>query len=115
LRVLRQVQEEMAEGRVPTSSLVDGLIILVAGALLITPGILTDAFGFLCLIPACRGLMKSALRKRFERALREGQVHVQGFGDFDERFPPPGETRPPGPAVDVEYEVESETEPDKTP
>jgi UPF0716 protein FxsA len=115
LRVLRQVQDEIAGGRVPTSSLVDGLIILVAGALLITPGILTDAFGFLCLIPACRGLMKSALRKRFERALREGRVQVQGFEDFEERFPPSGESRRPGPAVDVEYEVESETEPDKTP
>jgi UPF0716 protein FxsA len=112
LRVLRQVQEEIAQGRLPAGSLVDGLIILIAGALLITPGILTDAFGFLCLVPAFRGFVKRVLRRRFEQAVREQRVHVVGLGEFDESYPRSEELRRPGPAVDVEYEVESESEPD---
>ncbi|MBI2204534.1 MAG: FxsA family protein, partial [Candidatus Rokubacteria bacterium] len=49
LGVLRDMRGQLAAGQVPASSLVDGLIILVAAALLITPGILTDTVGFLCL------------------------------------------------------------------
>ncbi|MBW2391178.1 MAG: FxsA family protein [Deltaproteobacteria bacterium] len=51
LRVLSYVQQQVAAGQMPTDALVDGIMILLASALLITPGILTDAFGFLCLIP----------------------------------------------------------------
>jgi UPF0716 protein FxsA len=113
LRVLSQVQTEVAEGRLPAGSLVDGLIILIAGALLITPGILTDAFGFLCLVPAFRSLVKRVLRRRFEQAVREQRVHVVGLDGFDERFPRSEDPRPPGPAVDADYKVESESEPDR--
>jgi len=76
LQVLRSVQRELAEGRLPASSLVDGIIILVAGALLITPGILTDAFGFLCLVPGLRALAKRTLLRRLERAASESRVHI---------------------------------------
>ena len=77
LAVLRRVQEELAANRLPTGPLVDGLIILIAGALLMTPGILTDAVGFLCLVPGSRTLIKRQLWRRFERAVREGRVDVQ--------------------------------------
>lgn len=76
LQVIRSVQRDLAEGRLPASSLVDGVIILMAGALLITPGVLTDAFGFLCLVPGFRSLAKRTLMRRLERATSEGRVHV---------------------------------------
>lgn len=82
LGVLAEAQRESAAGRVPTSTLVDGVIILVAAALLVTPGVLTDVFGFLCLTPAFRRLVKRRLLQRLERAVQEGSVelHLQGFG-----------------------------------
>lgn len=85
--VLRRLQAESEAGRLPAGSLVDGVLILVAGALLVTPGILTDAFGFACLVPAFRNLVKATLRRRFERAVREGrvQVSVQGFDAWGPR------------------------------
>ncbi len=76
LGVLRRMQQETAAGRLPTGSIFDGVIILIAGALLITPGILTDAVGFACLVPGTRALMKSYLRRRIEHAVRAGRVHV---------------------------------------
>ena len=51
----------------PGGAIVDGVIILMAGIVLMTPGILTDILGFLCLVPATRALIKAWLRKSLER------------------------------------------------
>ena len=56
----------------------DGVLILIAGAVLITPGILTDLFGFLCLVPACRRRLKRYVTSRLQRSVREGTVNVTG-------------------------------------
>ena len=98
LRVLRDLQAESAAGRLPADSIMDGVIILLAGALLITPGILTDVFGFLCLVPATRALGKRAIRRRFERAVREGGVVLMGD------LKGPSEPGAGGPIVDVSAE-----------
>lgn len=76
LGVFRQMQSELAAGRLPANSIVDGVIILLAGAMLITPGILTDTFGFLLLVPAFRRVVKRALWQRLRRAVREGRANV---------------------------------------
>lgn len=77
LGVLRRLQQETAAGRLPADSLLDGVFVLVAGALLVTPGVLTDVFGLLCLVPAFRRRAKAALWRRFERAVREERVRVE--------------------------------------
>jgi UPF0716 protein FxsA len=69
LRVLRQVQAELREGRVPAERLLDGLLILIAGAVLLTPGLITDALGFFLLVPpgrrAVRKAVSAAAARRF--------------------------------------------------
>ena len=74
LGVLRRMQAEFDQGRIPSGSIVDGVIILLSGALLITPGLLTDTLGFLCLVPATRALIRSALWRWLQRHLRMGRV-----------------------------------------
>jgi len=54
LRAYRNIQRDLAAGRLPTDSLLDGALILVAGVLLLTPGVLTDIVGMTLLIPYCR-------------------------------------------------------------
>jgi len=54
LAVLRQVQAEMDAGQLPARPLFNGLCLLVAGALLLTPGFITDGIGFLLLFPPAR-------------------------------------------------------------
>ena len=61
LRVFRQVQAEFQEGRVPTAGLLDGLLIVVAGAVLLTPGLITDALGFFLLLPPGRRVVRDAV------------------------------------------------------
>lgn len=92
LRVLREVQRRVAAGEMPADSLVDGIMILVAAALLVTPGVLTDAAGFLCLIPGFRSFVKAEMVRRFERAVAENRVHFEVYDSRDDPFAPP---RPP--------------------
>ena len=76
LRVLSRVREEMSTGQMPADSLLDGVMILVASALLVTPGVLTDVFGFLCLVPGFRGLLKRSIVRRIRSAIEAGRVQV---------------------------------------
>ncbi len=54
LATLAKVQLNMDQGNLPATELIEGLMLLIAGALLLTPGFFTDVFGFLVLIPALR-------------------------------------------------------------
>ncbi len=51
---LERLKSNLSKGKVPTYELIEGPIILVGGALLLTPGFITDIFGFICLIPSLR-------------------------------------------------------------
>lgn len=68
--VLYRMREEVRHGRFPGNPLVDGFLILIAGALLITPGVLTDITGFLILWPATRRHTKKWLKKKLLKYLR---------------------------------------------
>ena len=57
----------MLAGRPPTDAVVDGLLILVAGAVLVTPGILTDICGFALLVPAIRAWVRRRLIEKFKK------------------------------------------------
>ena len=88
---LGQIRAELAAGQMPGPTIVDGVMILVAGALLITPGILTDIVGFLCLVPATRRSIRALLSRAFVRAAGRGMVTVDAqFVDWrearDQRF-----------------------------
>lgn len=69
LRVIRQVREELGHGRVPTDRVLDGLLILLAGAVLLTPGLITDAMGFFLLVPPGRRLVRRYLTRVIARRL----------------------------------------------
>jgi UPF0716 protein FxsA len=97
LGVLRRIQTELGAGRMPGAAIVDGAIVLVAGALLVTPGVLTDIVGFLCLVPATRAGIREMLWRALGRAVREGRarVHVQ-VDEWPPEPPPRPPVRPPG-------------------
>ena len=60
-----RLQRSLAEGRVPHQEVVDGAMILFGGALLLTPGFLTDVFGLILLFPVTRAALKGAFRRLF--------------------------------------------------
>ena len=76
LRTLRRFREEVAAGRVPGGPLLDGLAVLVGGAFLLTPGLLTDLTGFALLLPPTRRLIQSRIRRSLERRVASGELRV---------------------------------------
>ena len=80
---LRRVQQTAAQGGIPAIELLEGAMLLVAGALLLTPGFFTDAIGFLCLVPPLRRVMALWF---FQRIFRfpgsKGPGGSQGGGGF---------------------------------
>ncbi len=76
LMVMQNIQRDLAEGKMPAPRLIDGVMILVAGVLLITPGLITDGLGFLLLFPPARAFIRAWLRYKFEQKLRNGSVNV---------------------------------------
>jgi UPF0716 protein FxsA len=69
LGVLYRIQKNLAEGAFPAEELIDGAMVLVAGALLLTPGFFTDVMGFLMVVPASRSVIKRWLRRYLEHRI----------------------------------------------
>lgn len=91
LKTYYRIRDDLAAGRLPGDHLVDALVILVAGALLITPGLISDTVGITLLVPAARRALREHLKRRFRT-----RFTVIGFGS------PPEARRGPDDIVDVE-------------
>ncbi|WP_428033512.1 FxsA family protein [Amphritea sp.] len=65
LSTLARAQQRMNEGQIPGNEMVEGIVLAVGGALLLTPGFVTDVIGFLCLIPFTRQRFARLLMSRF--------------------------------------------------
>lgn len=74
LKVWRRIRDSLSAGELPADSLLDGLFILLAAALLVTPGLLTDAFGFLLLIPPTRKVARRLAKRWFLRRIQAVQT-----------------------------------------
>ena len=68
LSTLAKIQNELKQGRAPTQELVEGAMIVVGGLVLLTPGILTDIFGFAMMVPGIR----RSLAKQFKIRIPQG-------------------------------------------
>lgn len=98
LAVLRRSQEAMAAGQVPVGSALDGLGLIVAAILLMTPGFLTDILGLLLLVPWVRRQLGAWL---FARFVTRGSVRVRTFRSSPRSGP---QRKPPGgPVIEGDY------------
>ena len=75
-RAWNAVRSDLNSGRLPTTSILDGVIILIAGALLVSPGLITDACGFLLLVPPVR---RAARARLFDYLRRRVSVRFESF------------------------------------
>jgi len=67
LAIWQKIQTELSQNRMPREELVDGILIFVAGVVLITPVLLTDTLGLLILFPYTRFWFKRWLRRKFDK------------------------------------------------
>lgn len=112
LAVLARLQRRLGEGGLPNEELTDGLIILLAGALLITPGVLSDAAGLLGLLPPSRAWMRRRLEVRFRRWIESGRARVVARAPFSApsfgASPPPASVPPESDATIEDARILSE-------
>lgn len=83
---IRKIQHKLAVGEPPTDELVDGALLIAAGAFLLTPGLVTDAVGFLLAIPLTRWPIRTFLKGRLSGyvdvrsgGFASGDVYTAGF------------------------------------
>lgn len=76
-RVLGQIRDELAQGRLPAAQLLDGALIFIGGVLLTTPGFFTDFLGIFFLIPATRRLIKMWLGLWLQAKIARGGFVVR--------------------------------------
>lgn len=85
--ILNKIQTSLNEGIMPSNELIDGLFILVGGIVLLTPGLITDAMGFLFLIPLTRNIFKKWLMAKMQNVVKEGQtVRFSSFQQNKSRY-----------------------------
>ena len=65
-RVYRELQNDLLNMKMPTNRIIDGVLILIGGLLLLTPGILTDLFGFSLIIPFTRIFYRNYIKKKIK-------------------------------------------------
>jgi len=106
--VWRRFNEALAAGRTPHREVFDGAMVIFGGALLLTPGFVTDIFGLLLLIPPSRAVIRRFLsRILVGRVALGGRVAYWGYGRYRDRrgvpgSPPRSTTRPGQSPYDVE-------------
>jgi UPF0716 protein FxsA len=89
---IRRFQGALTEGRLPADELLDGGFLIAAGALLLTPGLVTDAIGFLFVLPPSRYVFRGALKRwvitpyleKKTGGFASGGVYTIGFPDPNE-------------------------------
>ena len=129
LRVLQQVQGTLGRGEMPKDGLVEGALILFGGALLLTPGFLTDAWGLACLIPPSRKAMAVVVKRWLAHRIKAtgpGQSEVGGWRVWNGGVRPGpaakepridlGEDEPPAPrggprTIDATFSVVEDDDP----
>ena len=78
LNVLFKIQENLREGVFPRDELFDGILVLIGGVLLLTPGLLTDALGFFLLLPFGQALVRRWLKEIMQRKIDKGEITFWG-------------------------------------
>jgi len=77
--LMRRIQSELAQRRLPAAELLDGAMLLVGGVLLLTPGFFTDFLGLFFLIPFTRAVIKQLVGLWLQRRLSPGTITIRRF------------------------------------
>lgn len=77
LRVMQNIQKDLMELKMPADRLVDGVLVLIGGILLLTPGILTDILGLSLLIPFTRKFFREMVKKKFASKISRKESNIK--------------------------------------
>lgn len=88
MEILRRLREAFSQGTVPSGALVDGLLVIVGGLLLVTPGYLTDLIGISLILPQTQGFYRRWIQQKIRRKMADGSVTFHTYTGFAETDAP---------------------------
>ena len=117
---LRKIQQKLATGEVPTDELIDGGLLVAAGAFFLTPGLVTDFVGLLLALPPTRYPIRAAVRRWVVRpyidaktgGFASGQVYVGGFPNEEAATDAGGSAGNAGGSVGADFDPDNATDVD---
>jgi UPF0716 protein FxsA len=111
LKILTQIQTQLQTGKIPSKAIERGLMMLVGGVLLVTPGFMTDIVGILLITPISQDLIGLLLKPFLFKTLKSGNVNVfysnqnnNAQSPFEESFTEQAPKQFEGDAIEAEYE-----------
>lgn len=111
LSTLSRFQQRLQSGQIPAQEMVEGMVIAFSGALLLTPGFITDTIGFTCLLPPVRTLIAKRILKSGSGFIGMSTFSSQsGFGRSGNPFN--NGSNVDGETIDGEYRNESKPSPE---
>ncbi len=114
--VLARMRDAMALGKMPLEQVVEGVFLLLAGAFLLTPGLITDAIGFILLVPVLRiAIARFVLKRTLLTGVAGGSVFTSSGDERDFENQRPGARQPMGDGDIIDGEYERVDEPTKDP
>lgn len=78
-KVIKKINQAVEQGRTPAQELLEGLLILIGGFTLLTPGFITDILGLTMLFPFTRSLYKKIAVKLIQNKINTGQWFIQRY------------------------------------
>ncbi|KGP90833.1 exlusion protein FxsA [Pontibacillus chungwhensis BH030062] len=76
METLNRARDNVQRGMVPQEEIFDGICILIGAVVLFTPGFITDAIGFILLLPITRTPLKRSLQKAVKRMMENGTITI---------------------------------------
>ena len=98
LATLQSVQAKMAQGEMPSGEIITGVMLLIAGVLLVTPGFVTDFFGLSLLVPTLRSALIKAVQQRLV-ASRMGPSSTSFYSSGQDSVNNSAEVKSPDPVT----------------
>ncbi len=87
LSTISKAQQRLEAGEIPATELVEGALLVVSGAFLLTPGFITDSFGFVCLVPALRQRIAGHVTQRMSlKVVDPAAIFGAGEQAYDNEF-----------------------------
>jgi len=90
LRVWRRFNEQVQRGAVPSKEIADGVMLLIAGALMLAPGFITDVIALSLMLPPVRAVVRALVERRSRRRHERGRITVTYSGPIHPDVPPTG-------------------------
>jgi len=101
LSVIRRFSESVSKGEAPAETLLDGLLVVIGGVMMITPGFITDAVGLILVTPAGRKIVKPFVAAWLKKRITAHVVYPGGAAGFGGFGPSAGPRRNDDDVIDV--------------